>query len=105
MTTCHTDLLVRLRDHTCEEDRDVDQAIELLKQFARYIVGNCNYKRLDDHACARCVGSDGEMVQAGFVCSFHVAQDLLSDEPKKVQTRECPVCRTGHDLPLCPESK
>jgi hypothetical protein len=31
--------------------------------------------------------------------------EALSDEPKKVQTRECPVCRTGHDLPLCPELK
>jgi hypothetical protein len=31
--------------------------------------------------------------------------ELVTDEPKKVQTRECPVCRTGHDLPLCPERK
>lgn len=35
------------------------------------------------------------------------ACDPQSDEPvtRPVQTRICPVCRTVHDLPLCPEAK
>jgi hypothetical protein len=28
--------------------------------------------------------------------------DALPDEPRAVQTQVCPVCRTVHDLPLCP---
>jgi hypothetical protein len=31
-----------------------------------------------------------------------VMREAQSDEPRAVQTQVCPVCRTVHDLPLCP---
>lgn len=79
-TPLSTDLVAELRvlGHSGVGERAALQGADLIETFARYIVRHCNYKRLDDHACARCVGAGGELVKADFVCAFHKAEDVLS---------------------------
>lgn len=40
-----------------------------------------------------------------YYAQFHLEPKLPPSEPKPVQTLECPVWRTVHDLPLCPDEK
>lgn len=40
--------------------------------------------------------------EAVAICALQALNRHKSDQPPAVQTQVCPVCRTVHDLPLCP---
>ena len=46
-----------------------------LLTFSKYILQHCNYHRLRDHACPRCMPEGGELVKTDFVCAYHQAKD------------------------------
>ena len=85
MSTGHTALLAELRsEDTKWQEGDPlylslrRRAADVIETLARRVVRSPDRPR--DHACARCVGVDGEIVKPGFVCSYHIAEDLLSDD-------------------------
>jgi hypothetical protein len=85
---------------------------ETIEVLASYIVRNCNYNRLRDHACPQCMPEGGDLVKPDFVCAYHLAEGYVgSTSPVKASGDSCPTCqrpRSEHTVTptavYCPRS-
>lgn len=61
-----------------EAEAAIEAVVELItdaERMAKWISHQTNF--LPDHACAECVGVDGELVKKGFRCGYHTAMSYI----------------------------
>lgn len=70
---------------------------ELLDQFAHDFAMACTAQKSE--------WANADKYSLLATASRNAVLNAVFPRPGQVNTIVCPVCRTGHDLPLCPERK